>query len=211
MNVLITGGSRGIGSATTALFIKKGHTVWSPSSTQLNLLNPVLLDNPCFDIVINNAGINPIKGVLDISDRDVMRVNYEAPLEIIQQCLPYMIKNNFGRIINLGSVWIDKAKPKRLAYSASKNALHSLTKALTAEYAMQNILTNTVSPGFIGTDLTYQNNSTAEIEDIVKDIPIGRLGTPTEVAEVIYQLTVHNKYITGQNLIIDGGYLCTQF
>lgn len=208
MNVLVTGGSRGIGMAIAQHFASNGHLVWAPSREHLDLSKSVKLNSTEFDIIINNAGINPLRGVSEVTDDVVYRVNYLAPLEIIQQCLPYMVAKGYGRIINIGSIWIDKAKPNRLAYSASKSALHSLTKALTAEYAQYNILTNTISPGYIGTDLTYQNNTTKQLDEIISKIPVRRLGTAEEVAKLAYQLTVENTFITGQNIIIDGGYLC---
>jgi len=211
MDVLVTGGSRGIGKAIVDLFTINGHSVYSPTRKELDLSQPIKLDKCEFDIVINCAGINPIKKLEDISDDEVMRINYYSPLEIIQQCIPHMVCNRYGRIINIGSIWIDTSKPKRAAYSASKSALHSLTKSLTAEYAPKNILTNTISPGFIGTDLTYQNNTKEEIALLSKQIPIGRLGLPEEVAKLVYTLSVENNYITGQNIIIDGGYSCTTY
>lgn len=209
MNVLVTGGSRGIGKAIVDIFVNNGHSVYSPTRKELDLSQPIKLNNCEFDIVINCAGINPIKKLEDISGDEVMRVNYFSPLEIIQQCIPYMINNHYGRIINIGSIWIDLMKPGRLAYSASKNALHSLTKSITAEYGHFNILTNTISPGFIETDLTYQNNTQEQLDSLACLIPLGRLGTPEEVAKITYQLTVDNNYISGQNIIIDGGYSCT--
>jgi len=209
MNVLITGASRGIGQAIANLFLDKGHVVWIPTREELDLSKPVNLKNRQFDIVINNAGINPLKPIDQITDQEVMRVNYTSPFEIIQQCLPYMVKQNYGRIINIGSIWIDIAKPKRAAYSASKSALHSLTKSLTAEYAPKNILTNTISPGFIGTDLTYQNNTKEELALLSAQVPVGRLGTIEEIAKLVSFLTLENTFISGQNVIIDGGYSCT--
>ena len=122
-----------------------------------------------------------------------------------------MVKQNYGRIINIGSIWIDIAKPKRAAYSASKSALHSLTKSLTSEYAFNNILTNTISPGFIGTALTYQNNTQEELTLLSSQVPVGRLGTTEEIAKLVYFLTIENTFITGQNITIDGGYTCTTF
>ena len=176
---------------------------------QLNLLKPIDLPRKNFDIVINNAGINPIMSILDISDDTVMRVNYLSPLEIVQQCLPYMEMRGFGRIVNIGSVWTKIAKPKRCSYSASKCAIHALTMSLTAEYARKGILSNTVSPGFIGTELTYRNNTPEELDKIINDVPIGRLGTPSEIAELVYFLgSDTNTFISGQNIVIDGGYTC---
>jgi len=208
MKVLITGGSRGIGKAIKDIFISRGHNVYSPTRQELNLTQSVKLTNPEFDIVINNAGINPLKPFLEVSDYETMRVNYFAPLEIIQQCLPYMISNRYGRILNIGSIWINISKPQRSTYSASKSALHALTKSITAEYAPHGILCNTLSPGYIGTDLTYQNNSKEQLNLIAQNIPVGRLGTPEEIGQVSYQLTIENTFITGQNIIIDGGYSC---
>jgi len=210
MRILVTGSSRGIGKAIVERFVRGGHVVHAPTREELNLSKEVVLADPTFDVVINNAGINPLKDIPDISDQEVMRVNYLSPLEIVQQCLPYMVDQKFGRIVNIGSVWIDLAKSKRSAYAASKCALHSLTKSITAEYASKNILANTVSPGFIGTDLTYQNNSKDELEKIIQSVPVGRLGTPSEVADLVYFLSVpQNNFISGQNIFIDGGYTCT--
>ncbi len=210
MKVFITGGSRGIGRAIAERFVQEGHSVYAPSRQDIDLSKKVILARPDFDVVINNAGINPLKTIVDVSDEEVMRVNYLSPLEIVQQCLPYMEERGFGRIVNIGSIWIDLAKSKRSAYAASKCALHSLTKSLTAEYANKGILSNTVSPGFIGTDLTYQNNTEEELASIVSAVPVGRLGTPVDVAEIVCFLgSARNKFIAGQNIFVDGGYLCT--
>lgn len=209
MKVLVTGGSRGIGRAIVALFIEKGHDIYSPTREELDLAKDFKLMRCDFDIVINNGGINPLKNVEQINDREVMQVNYQAPLSIVQQCIPYMVAKGYGRIINIGSIWIGLSMPNRLAYSASKNAVHALTKSIVAEYGGEGILANTISPGFIATDLTYQNNSELQIQQIEDKVPLGRLGTPEEVAKLVYQLTVENSFIAGQNIIIDGGYSCT--
>lgn len=211
MKILVTGGSRGIGKSIKDLFLKRGFEVYSPNRTELNLNKNIELVDPQFDIVINNAGINPLKPLSNITDEEVMKVNYFSPLQIIQQCLPYMTSNKFGRIINIGSIWIDFSKPSRSAYSASKSALHSLTKSITSEYSSQGILCNTISPGYIGTDLTYQNNTKEQLSLITQSIPVGRLGTPEEIARLVYQLTIENTFITGQNIVIDGGYSCTAY
>ena len=209
MKVLVTGGSRGIGRAIVALFIEKGHDVHSPTREELDLAKDFKLMRCDFDIVINNGGINPLKNIEQINDREVMQVNYQAPLSIVQQCIPHMVAKGYGRIINIGSIWIGLSMPNRLAYSASKNAIHALTKSIVAEYGDKGILANTISPGFIATDLTYQNNTELQIQQIKDKVPLKRLGTPQEVAKLVYQLTVENSFIAGQNIIIDGGYSCT--
>jgi NAD(P)-dependent dehydrogenase (short-subunit alcohol dehydrogenase family) len=209
MKVLVTGGSKGIGKEIVTLFKGKGHNVYSPTREELDLTKNFILVKTDFDIIINNAGINPLKYIEEINDNEVMQVNYLSPLSIVQQCLPYMLNKGYGRILNVGSIWIELTKPKRLAYSASKNAIHALTKSIVAEYGDQGIIANTVSPGFIRTNLTYQNNSELEIQNLTNQIPLKRLGTPKEVARLVYQLTVENSFIAGQNIIIDGGYSCT--
>lgn len=209
MKVFVTGGSRGIGAAIVNLFKREGHNVIFPTRKELNLLSPVTLNEISYDIIINNAGINVLSELANLQEQTTMQVNYFAPLSIIQQCLPYMISQNYGRIINIGSIWIDKAKPKRHSYAASKNALHALTKTIAAEYSQNNILANTISPGFILTDLTKQNNSAEQLEQIVNEIPVKRFGLPEEIAKTVYHLTVENTFITGQNITIDGGYSCT--
>lgn len=209
MKVLVTGGSRGIGKAIVDLFKQKGYEVYYPTREELNLSGECRLVNTDFDIVINNGGINPTKGIEEISNTEVMLVNYQAPLIIIQQCLPYMVSKGYGRIVNIGSIWIELAKPQRLAYSASKSALHALSRSVVAEYGSRGIIANTISPGFVATDLTFQNNTMEQIEAKLKHVPLGRLATPEEIARLAYQLTVENSFIAGQNIIIDGGYLCT--
>ena len=210
MKILITGGSRGIGKSICDKFTKEGHEVIAPSRDELNLSEDFEINFEQVDVVINNAGINFPQSILDLSyEEEIMKVNYFSPLRIIQQFLPHMKQQYYGRILNIGSIWVDFAKPGRSAYSASKNALHSLTKAITSEYATYNILANTLSPGFMMTDMTIQNNSEEDLKDIRTKIPIGRLGYPDEVAELAYFLTVQNSYISGQNIIIDGGYSCT--
>lgn len=210
MRILVTGGSRGIGKDICDVFIQQGHEVISPSREELDLSSSFTYIPEKIDILINNAGINKIDSIFDGEKyEEMMTVNYFSPLKLFKHCLPHMQKQKYGRVINIGSIWIDYAKPGRSSYSASKNALHSLTKAITSEYAPFNILANTVSPGFISTDMTFQNNSEEAIKELRSKIPLGRLGYTKEIADLIYFLTVKNSYISGQNIVIDGGYSCT--
>lgn len=210
MRVFVTGGSRGIGKDICDKFKNEGHEVIAPSREELELSRPISFTPDKIDILVNNAGINIVDSIFeDENYQELMTVNYFSPLRLFKLCLPYMKKQNYGRIINIGSVWIDYAKSGRSAYSASKNALHSLTKAITSEYGTYNILANTVSPGFFITDMTFQNNSEEDLKDLRGKIPLGRLGYTNEVADLVYFLSVQNSYISGQNIVIDGGYSCT--
>jgi 3-oxoacyl-[acyl-carrier protein] reductase len=210
MRILITGGSRGIGSDICEVFKKYGHEVIAPTRKELDLSQPFSFNADKIDILINNAGINIIDSIFEGENyEEMMKVNYFSPLRLFKLCLPHMKKQNYGRVVNIGSVWVDYAKPGRSSYSASKNALHSLTKAITAEYGSYNILANTVSPGFFITDMTFQNNTEEDLKNLRSKIPLGRLGYTNEVADLVYFLTVKNSYISGQNIVIDGGYSCT--
>jgi 3-oxoacyl-[acyl-carrier protein] reductase len=210
MKVLVTGGTGGIGFNIVDLFKSNGHIVDAPTRAELDLTKDITLIDTDYDVVINNAGINPVLPITEVTDIDVMTVNYLAPLRIIQNCLPYMKERKYGRILNIGSIWVEQTKKHRSAYSASKAALDALSRSITAEYAQYNVLANTLSPGFIGTQLTYKNNTPEDLKQIVSNVPVGRLGTPAEIAALAYFLTVDNTYISGQNIIIDGGFSCTR-
>lgn len=209
MRILVTGGSRGIGKEICDVFMKNGHEVIAPTREELDLSKPITTTYDKIDILVNNAGVNRIKPILESDDLETMQINYFSPLSLFKNCLPHMQKQYYGRVVNVGSIWVDFAKTGRSSYSASKNALHSLSKAITAEYATYNILANTVSPGFILTDMTMQNNSEDDLRNIRSKIPLGRLGNPNEIACLVYFLSVENSYISGQNIVIDGGYSCT--
>tara|TARA_R110000868_G_scaffold239715_2_gene494171 strand:- start:656 stop:1312 length:657 start_codon:yes stop_codon:yes gene_type:complete len=215
MVVLLTGSSRGIGNGIKNIFNE--HIIINPSRSEMDLGDITSVEKylkylPPVDVIINNAGINNIrileKETLESINKTLL-VNYLSPLTICQYLLPHMKKQKYGRIVNIGSIWINYAKSGRGSYSASKNALHSLTKTITSEYAEYNILCNTISPGYILTDLTLQNNSEVDLQKIKEQIPQRRLGTIDEVAKLVHFLTLENTYINGQNITIDGGYSTT--
>ncbi len=214
--VLVTGGSGDIGKCIIDIFKSNGFSIDSPSRNELNLSNPdsFLQNEFNYDIVINCAGVNDVKKISEITSTDfnnlinTMNINFFSPYNILNLCLPHMVKYKYGRIVNIGSIWEKFTKEGRSSYSISKSALHSLTKSIAVEYGKYGILCNTVSPGFIDTKLTRKNNTDIDIEKITESIPIGRLGKPEEVANVVYQLCIGNTFITGQNIFIDGGYSC---
>ena len=119
-----------------------------------------------------------------------------------------MKERKWGRIINITSIWSQKSKEHRASYSASKFGLDGITAALSAELSEYGILSNSVSPGFIDTDMTRKILGESGMKDIEKQIPIKRLGNTREIAELVYWLTSEsNSYISGQNVFIDGGFI----
>ena len=117
-----------------------------------------------------------------------------------------MMKKKWGRIVNITSIFGSVTKELRSPYASSKFALNGLTKTLSAEYSKFNILSNAVAPGVIKTQLTkkiLKNN----IQNLVNKIPMGRLGTTNEIAEIVYWLgSEDNTFVTGQQVCVDGGY-----
>jgi 3-oxoacyl-[acyl-carrier protein] reductase len=164
------------------------------------------------DILINNAGINPIATLAEIADRDLhdtMQIDLLAPLRLARAFAPKMMERHYGKIVNISSVWAVVTKAGRLVYSTAKAGLGGMTRTLAVELAPHNILVNALAPGFVNTELTRQNNTDAQIEAIGRTLPIGRLAEPEEIAEVAaFLASERNSYITGQLITVDGGYTC---
>lgn len=162
------------------------------------------------DILVNNAGINKIAPFVEIPLEDFLRiqqVNVTAPFALCQAALPGMKSRNWGRIVNIGSIWGTIGKEYRASYSASKFALDGLTLAMAIEYARDGILANCVAPGFTDTELTRSVLGENGIARIVANVPIGRLAETDEIARLVTWLaSEENTYITGQNFAIDGGF-----
>jgi 3-oxoacyl-[acyl-carrier protein] reductase len=218
-NALITGGSRGIGKAIAEKFKKMDYEVFTPDREELDLLSNSSIDgyidkvsNVCFDLIINNAGINPLSGILEVQNKDfddTIQINLTAPMRIIRGVIPNMIIARYGRIINISSIWGTVTKMNRVSYTTSKSAINGLTRSIAVELSQYNILVNSIAPGFVNTELTRGNNSKEEIAIIASTIPIQRLAEPEEIAEIItFFGTEKNSYITGQTIMADGGYTC---
>lgn len=215
--VFITGSGRGIGRAIADLFIENQFHVMMPTRAELDLSKPESVadffkKNPDLDcdILINNAGINPIHEISDFSDEEWIRVlntNLVSVFQLTKNLTPGMRRKKWGRIVNVSSCYSILSRKGRSAYSASKAGLNGFTRATAVELAADNILVNSICPGFVATELTYQNNTEEQLKKLCADVPLGRLAAPREIAEFVYFLcSEKNTYITGQSLSIDGGF-----
>ena len=217
MKALITGGSGGIGKSVCTFFKNKGIDVINPTRNELNLSNPNEIKNYLnsiddLHIIINNAGINNLTSINNTmleELKNTFNVNFFSPYLITSYFLDKFREQNYGRIINISSVLGSYSKKYRSTYSSSKAALHSFTKSVVSETEGFNILTNTISPGYILTNLTTKNNTPDALSRIINTIPIKKLGESKEIAKWAYNLTIENDYINGQEIIIDGGLTCT--
>jgi NAD(P)-dependent dehydrogenase (short-subunit alcohol dehydrogenase family) len=226
---VVTGATRGIGRAIAERLLQDGlevivtgtkkdaeHPIGS-DYYQVDFLNDTAtkafvkyLKQKPIDILINNAGINKINEFesIDIDEFErIQKINLNAPFLLCQAVIPHMKKNHWGRIVNITSIWGKITKEYRAAYSSSKFGLDGMTVALATEVSSMGILANSVGPGFINTDLTRTVLGEKGIKEIQSTIPIKRLGEPNEVAAFIsWLVSEENTYISGQNIMIDGGF-----
>tara|TARA_B100001059_G_C17782553_1_gene555118 strand:+ start:366 stop:1109 length:744 start_codon:yes stop_codon:yes gene_type:complete len=162
------------------------------------------------DVLINNAAINRLNSIQKSTIKDwddMIGVNLTGAFKIIRSISPIMIKNKYGRILNVSSIFGSISKEKRVIYSATKSGLNGITTGISNDLSKHDILCNSISPGFVKTELTFKNLTKNEIVALERQIPIGRLAEPSDISKTsIYLVSNLNKYITGQNIIVDGGY-----
>ena len=234
-NILISGGSRGIGKALVQAFCKQGHrvafiyksahedaqTLTSETGAVAicaDISNPVEVKRAVqsaeqalgghIDVLVNNAGISLISMIQDVSDeawRAVLDTNLSGAFYLCREVIPAMVANHYGRIVNIGSMWGKVGASCEVAYSASKAGLRGMTLAMAKELAPSGITVNCVEPGVIDTDMNRVLGADT-LATLVDETPVGRLGTTEDVANaVLFFASEQASFVTGQILGVDGG------
>jgi 3-oxoacyl-[acyl-carrier protein] reductase len=160
------------------------------------------------DILVNNAGITKDKLILRMNQEDftdVIDTNLTGSFNFLKACGEVMVKQRYGRIINLSSIVGINGNPGQSNYSASKAGIIGLTKSAAKELGRRGITVNAIAPGFIETDMTDILNE-AQKAELLKGIPIGRVGTSKDIASLaVFLASEEAGYITGQVIGVDGG------
>ena len=172
------------------------------------LISQVLTSLGSLDIVVNNAGVTKDALVLRMSEEDwdtVLDTNLKGTFLVTRAALKPMIKQRQGKIVNITSVIGLIANPGQANYSASKAGIIGFTRTIAKEVASRNIQANCVAPGFIETAMT-DALSQEQRDNIIKQIPANRLGSPEDIANVVaFLCSPSASYITGQTITVDGG------
>ena len=231
--VLVTGASRGIGLEAAKHFSKEGYKVIGSSrgdfnlgeligdesaiSVQLDLISKESIKNLFADlksedllpsVLVNNAGITKDQLFLRMKDEDwddVIETNLNGLFRVTKAFIKPMVKNKFGRVINISSVAGLMGNSGQVNYSSSKSAMVGFSRSLAKELGSRNITSNVVAPGFIETDMTTFLNDDEKVE-VSKNIPMKRFGSVQDVAKcIVFLASDEANYITGQTISVDGG------
>lgn len=172
------------------------------------VIKKILDQVPQIDILVNNAGVTRDQLLLRMKEEDwdrVMDINTKSCYNTSRLVLKGMMKARKGKIINISSVVGLTGNPGQVNYASSKAAIIGFTKALAKEVASRSICVNCIAPGFIETDMTDEMTSQQK-ENLLAQIPFGRMGTPEEIANAaIFLASDLSNYVTGQTLTVDGG------
>ena len=231
--VLVTGASRGIGLEAAKHFSKEGYKVIGTSrgdfnlgdligdesaiSAQLDLMSKESIQNLFVklksedllpSVLVNNAGITKDQLFLRMKDDDwddVIETNLNGLFRVTKAFIKPMVKNKFGRVINISSVAGLMGNSGQVNYSSSKSAMVGFSRSLAKELGSRNITSNVVAPGFIETDMTTFLNDDEKVK-VSKNIPMKRFGTVQDVAKcIVFLASDEANYITGQTISVDGG------
>ena len=223
--VLVTGASRGIGYAIAEAFANRGYTVFATYRNTTDTLSqlpvtPVYCDvsdaesvDALFsqigdvDILINNAGISQFGTLSDLSEADwdqMLKTNLKSVFLCSKAASRGMIAKKFGRIINISSVWGVVGGSCETHYSASKAGMIGFTRALAKELGPSGITVNCIAPGVIETEMNARL-SAADKAALVDETPLGRIGTPADVAHAAL-FFAEAEFVTGETLIVGGGF-----
>lgn len=162
------------------------------------------------DILINNVGVSYMGLLTDMEYADwrmVIGTNLDSVFNACRFAVPGMVNKKKGKIINISSVWGEVGASCEVAYSASKGGVNSFTRALAKELAPSGVQVNAIACGVIDTDMNRNDLTEEELNSLCDEIPIGRMGKASEVAELVLRLCEAPDYLTGQVITLDGGWI----
>jgi len=213
----VTGASGGIGSAICHQLCLENWAVQEITRDSFDLTNQDAIRtwvqknlDVVPELIICNAGGNIPGNIenLDTEDfRHWLENNFLGHVTLVQSVINLMASRGSGKIIFISSLYSRRSRIGRSQYSISKAAQDAYMRSLALEFASKGLIINSVSPGFINTPLTKLNNSNLQIFELTTRIPMSRLGEPSEIARVVsFLASESNTYITGQDLVVDGGF-----
>ena len=209
--VLVTGGSKGIGSAIAEEFASLGYAVainYNKSEEKAKALSLELMKK--YKVPVNNAGISTQKEFSQITNEEwkvMLSTHLDGAFNCTQEVMHDMIYRQYGKIINISSMWGVTGGSCEVHYSTAKAGIIGFTKALAKELAPSNINVNCVCPGVIKTDM-LNIFSEETLEDLKKNTPLKRLGTPKDIAKAVaFFGSKDSDYLTGNILNVNGGFV----